>query len=84
MDVVYGIQVTGSTDRYITNAEKVAQMLVAAVLPGAFLVDLIPLRMSFRVGVALRVITYLSSETRARMDARSCISEIRSTRPKKL
>lgn len=45
MDVVYGIQVTGSTDRYITMAEKVAKMLEEAVLPGAFLVDLIPLRM---------------------------------------
>ena len=43
MDVVYGIQVTGMTDPYITIAEKVIEMLASAVLPGAFLVDLLPL-----------------------------------------
>lgn len=45
MDVVYGIQVTGITDPYITIAEKSLEMISAAMLPGAYLVDLLPLRM---------------------------------------
>lgn len=44
MDVVYGIQVTGVTDPYITRAERSVQEIVDAILPGAYLVDLVPLR----------------------------------------
>lgn len=44
MDVVYGIQVTGIADEYITMAEKSLEMISAAMLPGAYLVDLLPLR----------------------------------------
>ena len=47
MDVVYGIQVTGMTDPYITRAEKSLQMISAALRPGAYLVDLLPFRTWF-------------------------------------
>jgi len=44
MDVVYGIQVTGKHDHYITIAEKALQIFALAAPPGAFLVDLLPAR----------------------------------------
>ena len=44
IDVVYGIQVTGITDPYIMRPEKSINMIAAAIMPGAFLVDLFPLR----------------------------------------
>lgn len=43
MDVVYGIQITGMTDPYITRPESLIQMIEAAMVPGAYLVDLLPL-----------------------------------------
>jgi len=46
MDVVYGIQVTGSDDSYITIAEEVVYFFGLALLPGRFLVDMLPLRAS--------------------------------------
>ena len=71
MDFVYGIQVTGSNDQYITMAEKVGQMLAAAALPAAFLVGLIPLRAYLKVRAILRVLISMFSEIRAQMVFRS-------------
>jgi len=51
MDVVYGIQVTGTRDKYITVAEDVVERISSAAMPGKFLVDSIPsctLHKSFR------------------------------------
>jgi len=44
MDVVYGIQVTSMDDPYITIAEKVLLLFTSAMLPGTFLVDMLPFR----------------------------------------
>lgn len=44
VDVIYGVQVTGTADRHITVPEKLVGMFSAAILPGAYLVDIIPLR----------------------------------------
>lgn len=46
MSVTYGIDVQPSNDPYIDLAERALHSLVAAVVPGAFLVDSIPLRTS--------------------------------------
>lgn len=43
MDVVYNIQVAGASDPYITIAEKVLQLSTLAMLPGRFLVDVLPI-----------------------------------------
>jgi len=44
IDVVYGIQVTGVDDPHITIAGKVLQLLGLAMIPGSFLVDVLPFR----------------------------------------
>jgi len=44
IDVMYNIQVTGASDPYITIAEKVNQLAALAMLPGKFLVDVLPFR----------------------------------------
>lgn len=49
MDVVYGIQITGTTDPYIARPEKVMQLADSAIKPGAYLVDLLPLCTCFYV-----------------------------------
>lgn len=43
MSVAYGISVQESDDPYITNAEEALMGLAEAGVPGAFLVDLIPI-----------------------------------------
>ena len=84
MDVVYGIQVTGLNDRYITIAEEAVKMVGTAVLPGRFLVDLIPLCMCLRLEMILQGLTSVPSEIRAYMVSWSWISEVRGTLPKDL
>ena len=49
MDVTYGIQVTGMDDSYIEIAEKVLQLAASAMLPGSFLVDMVPIRASHSI-----------------------------------
>ena len=44
IDVVYGIQVTGMDDPQIAIAGKVLQLLGLAMIPGSFLVDVLPFR----------------------------------------
>ena len=43
MDIVYGIKVQESGDRYISLAEEVIHAGNEAAIPGAFLVDLFPI-----------------------------------------
>ena len=43
MDISYGITVLDSNDPYMSNAEEVMEGVVEAGVPGAFLVDLIPI-----------------------------------------
>jgi len=43
-DVVYGIQVTGTGNRFIAVADEVDRLASSAALPGKFLVDAIPAR----------------------------------------
>ena len=80
VDVVYGIQVVGEQNRHIKLAENLAQIVAAALLPGAYLVDLIPLRAHFTITATLRVLTYMSSKTRTRMVSRGGVSEFRRIR----
>lgn len=47
MGVTYGIPIASTEDRYITIAEKALDGMGKAASPGAFLVDLIPIRMPF-------------------------------------
>lgn len=49
MDVVYGIEVTDKHDHYIAVAERALQIFAQAASPGAFLVDLLPARMSTKL-----------------------------------
>jgi hypothetical protein len=46
IQIVYGIKVLPKDDPYITTAEKVAEAAATAGIPGAFLVDSLPIRMS--------------------------------------
>ena len=43
MDIVYGIEIQESGDRYITIAEEVVDAGNEVAIPGAFLVDLFPI-----------------------------------------
>lgn len=43
-DVVYGIQITESSNRFIAIADEVDRWASVAALPGKFLVDVIPAR----------------------------------------
>lgn len=47
MDVAYGIDVLPKDDPYIETAEKALAGVSLAVMPGAFLVDIIPARVFF-------------------------------------
>ena len=42
MNMIYGIEVVGKDDPYVTIAEEVGQYFSLAVLPGSFMVDYIP------------------------------------------
>ena len=44
MDVTYGIDVKAEHDPYITTAEKGMQSVAVCAVPGAFLVDAMPIR----------------------------------------
>ncbi len=44
MNVTYGIEVSDEDDRYITVAEKALDGMAKAAHPGAFLVDIFPIR----------------------------------------
>lgn len=47
MGVTYGISISSTEDRYIAIAEKALDGMAKAASPGAFLVDLLPIRGSF-------------------------------------
>ena len=49
MGVTYGIPIASTEDRYIAIAEKALDGMGKAASPGAFLVDLIPIRGPFCV-----------------------------------
>lgn len=46
MDVTYGIDVKAQNDPYINTAEKGMESVAVCAVPGAFLVDAIPMRKS--------------------------------------
>jgi hypothetical protein len=45
--VTYGISISSTEDHYIAIAEKALDGMAKAASPGAFLVDLLPIRRSF-------------------------------------
>ena len=46
MDMTYGINVTSNEDRFVRAAEEGMELTKKVVVPGAFLVDIIPIRTS--------------------------------------
>jgi hypothetical protein len=46
----YGYEVSGKNDRYIATANEAVGLLSAAFLPGAYLVDIIPVCLSLPTG----------------------------------
>jgi hypothetical protein len=46
MNVTYGIEIADQDDRYITVAETALDGMAKAANPGAFLVDIFPIRTS--------------------------------------
>jgi hypothetical protein len=60
MGVTYGISISSTEDRYIAIAEKALDGMAKAASPGAFLVDLIPIRESFFFCVHLLISIFFS------------------------
>ena len=46
MDITYGLDIKSHEDQFLQAAERAMQYLGEAVVPGAFLVDTIPIRVS--------------------------------------
>lgn len=44
MSLAYGIEVDEDNDPYIASVRLITQLLCAALIPGAYLVDFLPIR----------------------------------------
>jgi len=60
MKLVYGIQIAERDDVYIEVAEQAVDGMAKAAVPGAFLVEILPIREFFSFGVKV-VFTTISS-----------------------
>lgn len=49
MEMTYGLNITSNGDRFLRAAMEAAQATIQAMVPGAFLVDAIPIRTSRQV-----------------------------------
>ena len=46
METTYGLNITSNEDRFLRAAVEAAEEITRAVIPGAFLIDIFPIRES--------------------------------------